>query len=351
MDIEIERRISRLRHRLGHDVSVVAHYYAPEGVRRFADEIGDSLQLAQVASRNRTARHLIFCGVRFMAETASLLAGTERNVYLPRPEAGCPLADCARIDDVEGAWQLLGDISGDTIPITYVNSSTELKAFCGERDGATCTSSSAMDVFRAVLKTGARIFFFPDRNLGANTARMLAVEPANVVTFDPATRRFLGDRSPEDARVILWRGSCPVHTQYSPKDVIAVRREGHTRVAVHPECDPGICEMADEMGSTAHMVRAVARSDSAVRWAVGTETNLVDHMKKLYPDRVIEDLGSPRVCRDMHIMAADDLLDTLQDIIKGRPERKVDLSDSLRPGALTALQNMFAIVEGGGSPW
>ncbi|MFO7941280.1 MAG: quinolinate synthase [Bacillota bacterium] len=351
MNTEIERQITDLRSRLGEDVFVVAHYYAPEEMRRFADEIGDSLQLARIASQNRRARHLIFCGVRFMAETASLLAGEETRVHLPRPDAGCPLADSASMDDVEAAWRLLGSDSEDTVPITYVNSSTELKAFCGEHDGAACTSSSSTDIFRAARRRGARIFFFPDFNLGANTARTLGVEPKKIATFDPATRQFLGDPSPKDAEIILWRGGCPVHMRFSRDDVTRLRKEGRVRVAVHPECPPEVCELADEMGSTAHMVRAVARSEPGIRWAVGTETNLVDHVRRLHPGREIEDLGSPQICHDMHLMTVGDLLDTLRDIADGHNDRTVTVPESLKSGALAALQNMFAVVEGTGSPW
>ena len=332
--------------RLGDDVLVAAHYYALPEIKRWADEIGDSLELAQLAAEVDSSRALVFCGVSFMAETAAVLSGPDRPVFLPRPEAGCPLADSATAEGAAGAWAMMGSVARDFVPVTYVNSSTELKAFCGARGGATCTSSSARDVFAAVEEAGRRVFFLPDINLGRNTARSLGIQEAAIAIFDPETATFRGTGAPKDARMLIWKGSCPVHLEFLPRHVVEARKNPATRIAVHPECSPEVCQLADEVGSTSHMVRSVAESPRDVHWAIGTEINLIRHLRSLHPDRTITSLGPDRSCRDMHLTDEGDLLETLLQFEGGDESRRVRVSGVQARDALAAIERMLAILRG-----
>lgn len=340
---DVSRGIEDLRESLGSDLTIAAHYYVSHEVKRWADEIGDSLQLARLAAEDSSAHHLVFCGVLFMGETAAILSGTQRNVYLPRADAGCPLADSATIDGVLSAWDGL-DHRDRFLPITYVNSSAEIKAFCGERGGATCTSSSARQVFEAVEESGKRVFFMPDENLGHNTAVEMGIPEEEISRFNPDTLEFEG-AGPGDARILLWGGSCPVHVEFSPEDVRAARNRG-LRVAAHPECRRQVCAVSDEVGSTDHMVDVVSagRNES---WAIGSEINLVDYLQRQNPRRHIESLGAARACEDMHRITAMDLLATLEAIASGDAV-PVRVPTAIAEPARIALDRMLSIVEGRG---
>lgn len=334
------------KNRLGDDILIAAHYYAVPEVKRWADEIGDSLELAQLAAGAGNARALVFCGVSFMAETAAVLSGPERPVFLPRLEAGCPLADSATAEGAGRAWTMMGPVARDFVPVTYVNSSTELKAFCGARGGATCTSSSARDVFAAVEEAGRRVFFLPDINLGRNTARSLGIRDEEISVFDPDTGDFGGSGAPGEARMLVWKGSCPVHLEFLPHHVAEARKDPATRIAVHPECSPEVCRLADEVGSTSHMVRSVAESPRDVRWAIGTEINLIKHLRNLHPHRTIDSLGPARSCRDMHLTTETDLLETLAEFERGDESRRVSVSGILARDALAAIDRMLRVLRG-----
>ncbi len=342
--------IRSLRNQLGRRVVIAAHYYVRPQIKQHGDLIGDSLELARLAAEDRTAESLVFCGVQFMAETAALVAGPGRNVYPARSDAGCPLADCATGDQAQEAFALLGPRADEFSPICYVNSSSEIKAFCGSRGGATCTSSSAATVFSKYRQRGQGIFFLPDQHLGANTARTLGIREEDTAIYDPVNRRFIGPAEPDDAEIILWKGECPVHQEFSPSDVVLARSEGRAQVAVHPECSPAVCRLADLVGSTAAMVRAVEESPPDLAWAVGTEAHLVHYLADMYPERTIASLGRDRWCEDMRSITETDLAEALDHAARGHTDRAVHIDPSVGHDARKALERMLSIVSGEAMP-
>ena len=185
-DEEVASRILEVKRRMGDELCILGHYYQRDDVVRFADHQGDSFALAKFGAATG-ARMIVFCGVHFMAESSVILSRGGQRVFLPDMDAGCPLADMASIEEVEDAWAEIeaAGLSGEFLPITYMNSNARLKAFCGRHGGCVCTSSSAGRAFDWALSQGKRILFFPDENLGRNTARTKNIAEADVVLLDP----------------------------------------------------------------------------------------------------------------------------------------------------------------------
>src|ERR1700742_3997442 len=218
---ELDLRIRAAKHALGDRLVMLGHYYQRDEVIRYADFVGDSFQLAQAARTKPKAEAIVFCGVHFMAETADILSRPEQAVVLPNLAAGCSMADMADVDSVADCWEQLTEIFGSqpdaegrvpVIPITYMNSSAALKAFCGEHGGIVCTSSNAPAVMRWAFERGQRVLFFPDQHLGRNTGKAMGIPLEQMLMWDPA--RPLGGNSAEalrDSKVILWHGFCSVH--------------------------------------------------------------------------------------------------------------------------------------------
>ncbi len=160
--------IAGAKERLGKDLLLLAHFYQHDDIVRYADFVGDSLQLAEKAAGNRDARYIVFCSVSFMAETARILCRPDQEVLHPEPFARCPLANMASIDQVEKAWEVLSGLGKKIIPVVYVNSNADLKAFCARHGGTVCTSANVKRIFSHVLAQDASLFFFPDENMGRN---------------------------------------------------------------------------------------------------------------------------------------------------------------------------------------
>ncbi|HQP32149.1 MAG TPA: quinolinate synthase, partial [Deltaproteobacteria bacterium] len=236
---------------LGGRMVILGHHYQADEVIRYADFIGDSLELARKVSEIKQAQIIVFCGVLFMAQTAVILA-PDKHVYIPDKHAGCPLADAAAIDDVLRAWEVIGEL-GRVIPITYVNSSAEIKAFCGRNGGAVCTSGNALKVLKWAFAQGERVFFLPDQNLGRNTARTLGLPDQEMAIWDPLNPPL--PKALENARVILWHGWCPVHAPVMTVRGVEEARRHHenVKVIVHPEADPETVMASDAFGSTAQI--------------------------------------------------------------------------------------------------
>lgn len=257
---------------------LLAHHYQRDGIVELADYRGDSLELARRAAESGGGRDVIFCGVNFMAETARILVPRPAKVYMPDESAGCPLAEMASLPAVARAWDHLAAAGlRRVVPITYINSSATLKAFCGRHGGAVCTSSNAARVLSWALGKGKTVFFFPDRHLGENTALALGIDPESILPFEPDRLRQAAYRERlAAARVILWPGFCPIHKVMSASDVARVRRRiPGVRVIVHPECPRETVAAADESGSTSRIIAVVMDSPPGSAWAVGTEVTLV----------------------------------------------------------------------------
>ncbi len=295
---EIDRRIAAVRATLGTDLVVLGHHYQRDEIIKYADFRGDSFRLSQLAANRPEAKYIVFCGVHFMAESADILSGANQQVILPNLEAGCSMANMAQIDDVEQAWAELTALSNDTIiPVTYMNSSADLKAFCGRNGGIVCTSSNAEAVLKWALERGKKVLFFPDQHLGRNTALKLGYQQSDMAIWTP--RKTLGGHTAEEiksATFILWLGWCAVHARFSVGQ-IEWARENHpgVRVIVHPECKREVVEAADEAGSTELIINRVNESPAGSIWAVGTEINLVNRLANENPDKTIFCLD-PVIC-------------------------------------------------------
>jgi quinolinate synthase len=340
-DEELLERIERVRSDLGETVVILGHHYQRDEVIRFADYTGDSLELSRVAASCSRADYIVFCGVDFMAESAALLCDEHQTVLLPSVSARCPMAGMADAEAASVAWRKLARIwPDDVLPITYQNSSAELKAFCGERDGAVCTSSNADTLFRWALERKGHILFFPDEHLGRNTALSSGLQPEEVAVWDP-------QRSSEDLagwrakRVVVWKGYCHVHTFFTEEQIAAARAEyPGTTVIVHPECPAPVVARADGAGSTSYIVRAVEEAPAGSTFVVGTEANLVDRLAREHPDKTVAPLARS-LCGAMSCINPQNLLDVLEGLRDGREEQAVRVHREVAEAARAALDRML----------
>lgn len=337
---ETARRLEEVRGRLGRRVLILGHHYMSDEVIAWADAVGDSLALSRLAAADAQASHIVFCGVHFMAETADILATRGQRVILPDGGAGCPMADMAAPDQVERCWRALAELgSGPVIPITYVNSSAALKAFCGRHGGAVCTSSNAVTVLRWALEHGQRALFFPDEHLGRNAAAALGLADDDVAIWRRAAGRLEGDAA--KARVVVWDGFCPVHVRFGLADVARARLAG-ARVIVHPECPRPVVQAADDSGSTEKIIAVVGQSPAGSVWAVGTEINLVRRLAARHADKTIFSLNEVVcACPDMAKISQTKLLASLEGVEDGRPRGVVSVEEHTARWAAMALERML----------
>src|SRR3954467_9664875 len=279
----MDDRIAAARRKLGSSTILLGHHYQRDEVIRFADFTGDSYKLSKAAAET-DARYIVFCGVHFMAESADVLGRDGQQVILPDLNAGCSMADMAEITQVEDCWeqlQRLGVVTADdrgVTPLTYMNSTAAIKAFCGERGGAVCTSSNAHASMTWGFEQHEKILFLPDQHLGRNTAYAMGVPLDEMVVWDPY--QLQGGQSAERlrrAKLILWKGHCSVHQRFLPEHVDAIRakHEG-IQVIVHPECRWEVCQKADGIGSTEGLPKKINQAPSGTMFAVGTEIHLVN---------------------------------------------------------------------------
>ncbi|HNW36782.1 MAG TPA: quinolinate synthase NadA, partial [Candidatus Ozemobacteraceae bacterium] len=309
-DAEAAERVRRRKRELGADLLILGHHYQSDPVIELADHRGDSLELARVAA-GTTARLILFAGVHFMAETADILTGPEQIVILPDADAGCPMADMASIGEVEDAWKQLSDVidvERELLPVTYVNSSAAIKAFCGRHGGCVCTSSNASRIIDWACKQRPRLFFMPDQHLGGNVARASGMKDSEVIVWKPY--RPLGDNTVEavqKANVILWDGHCHVHTRFTAEQVSDARRMmPKTNVLVHLECRRDVVEASDGAGSTAWIIRQIEAAQPGDAFVIGTEINLVERLSRQYPGLSIAPLALSR-CPNMFRNSVQDM--------------------------------------------
>ncbi len=343
---EIVERIARARARLGERALVLSHHYQKDEVYQFADRTGDSYGLSVEASKVEEAEFIVFCGVHFMAETADILTSDRQNVLLPDLKAGCSMADMATIEQVEDCWDALEEMlgSGRVVPVTYMNSSAEIKAFCGRRGGAVCTSSNAEAVFRWAFKRAEKILFLPDQHLGRNTGHRMGISLNAMPLWDPRVESGGAPRDAyERARIVLWRGHCSVHQNFHPQyvDLFRTRYPG-IQVIVHPECEFDTVRQADHVGSTASIIKTVSSAPAGTKWAVGTEHHLVARLKAAHPDKFITTL-SPYTCNcaTMFRIDAADLMRTLEGLLEGKLIHWIRVPERVAAEARLALDRML----------
>jgi quinolinate synthase len=352
-------RIQRVRAEMGPRLLILGHHYQQDEVIALSDLRGDSYKLAELAARHEECRAIAFCGVHFMAETADILAnrpeqvarrqGGRVTVVLPDQAAGCSLADMAAIEQVEDCWDQLGEVidTADLMPITYVNSAADLKAFCGQHGGIVCTSANARAVLEWAFQRRSRVLFFPDQHLGRNTARAMGIPLEQMPLWDPRQEPLGGN--PAEAirrsRVILWRGHCSVHQMFLPQHVAAFRQKyPGIKIMVHPECMMEVVDQADVIGSTGKIIRAVEEAPAGSKWAIGTELHLVQRLKREHPEQEIHFLSAiVCMCATMYRIDLPHLCWALENLAAGTPVNVIRVPEDTAGYALEALQRMLEV--------
>lgn len=344
---QLEAWIGEAKAALGDRLLILGHHYQREEVMRWADARGDSFGLSRLAAGS-TAEYIVFCGVHFMAESADVLTGGTRHVILPDLNAGCSMADMADVDSVEEAWDALAAVTDieRIVPITYMNSSAALKAFVGRNGGAVCTSSNARAVVTWALSRGDKLLFFPDQHLGRNTGYQLGLGAADMRVWDP--KRELGGLEEVDvkeATLLLWKGHCSVHQRFKVAHVEAFRAEHPAGlVVVHPECAHEVIDVADQVGSTDFIIKAVEAAPAGSVIGVGTEIHLVQRLAAEHPDRTVVSLD-PLVCpcSTMFRIDAAHLAWVLENLVEGNVVNQIKVDGETAEWARVALERMLEI--------
>jgi len=344
---ELASWIAAAKATLGDRLLILGHHYQRDEVMRWADARGDSFGLSRLAAAS-AAEHIVFCGVHFMAESADILTSDGQVVVLPDLNAGCSMADMADLDSVEEAWDALAAVTDieRVVPITYMNSSAALKAFVGSHGGAVCTSSNARAVVTWALGRGDKLLFFPDQHLGRNTGHQLGLGPSNMRVWD--SKRALGgleERDVKEATLLLWKGHCSVHQRFKVAHVDAFRAEHSDGiVVVHPECSHEVVEVADQVGSTDHIIRVVGAAPPGSVLGIGTEVHLVHRLAAEHPDRTVVSLD-PLVCpcSTMFRIDAAHLAWVLENLVAGTVVNQIKVDDQTSAWARIALERMLQI--------
>jgi quinolinate synthase len=362
-DMAIAERIAELKQKLGEDLLILGHHYQRDSIVMHADFLGDSFMLSQKAAES-DAKYIVFCGVHFMAESADILTSEDQVVMLPNLRAGCSMADMATLVDVEEAWSemisstdLLDPINKEDpispamegesylVPVTYMNSSADLKDFVGRHGGIVCTSSNAEGVLQwAFERAGPKgaVLFFPDQHLGRNTGLRMGIAEEQMPTWTPD----IGASSDlNDARIILWHGFCSVHKRFKPSQIADFRqRHPDGVVVVHPECPKETVEVADANGSTQYIINFVNDLPEGSTVAIGTEINMVSRLADDHPDKHIECLD-PEVCpcSTMYMIHPAYLMDLLEKLEDGQIHNQISVTNEVQEGSLLALERMLSI--------
>ncbi len=308
-DKELARKIKDLKKK--RNAIILAHNYQLPEVQDIADFRGDSLELSRVAAKTK-ASVIVFCGVYFMAETASILS-PDKKVIMPDISAGCPMANMMNADDLR---KLKKEHPG-AITIGYVNTSAEVKA---ELDYC-CTSTNAVAVVNAVTKSGfafggkKEIIFVPDKYLA----------------------EYVSKKS--GRKLISWNGFCPTHVKILPEDVQREKKfHPKAKVIVHPECLSSVTALADAVLSTSQMSK-YARENPAEEFIVGTETGLIYRLKQDNPDKEFYPASERAVCPNMKRTTQEKVLWALEEL-----KDEVRVSDNIRKKARLAIERMLAII-------
>ncbi|MCD0481713.1 quinolinate synthase NadA [Streptacidiphilus sp. ASG 303] len=348
-DPDLVERARAAKARLGDRVFILGHHYQRDEVIEFADVTGDSFKLARDAAARPEAEYIVFCGVHFMAESADILTSERQQVVLPDLAAGCSMADMATAEQVAECWDVLTDagVADATVPVSYMNSSADIKAFTGRHGGTICTSSNAKRALEWAFSRGEKVLFLPDQHLGRNTAvREMGLTLDDCVVYNP--HKPGGGVAPEQlraAKMILWRGHCSVHGRFSLDSVNEVReRVPGVTVLVHPECRHEVVAAADMVGSTEYIIKALDAAPAGSKWAIGTELNLVRRLAKAHPDKEIVFLDrTVCFCSTMNRIDLPHLVWALESLADGRVVNRIQVDPETERFAKAALDRMLAL--------
>ncbi|TYT62037.1 quinolinate synthase NadA [Natrialba swarupiae] len=348
-DLEKSERTERIEaalSELGDDVVILGHNYQRREIVEHADFVGDSYQLSKEAAE-ADAEYVIFGGVTFMAESADIITDDDQTVILPSMEASCPMAGMAEALQVDAAWAEITDAAPDEeiIPITYMNSYADLKAFCASQGGLVCTSSNAHRAFEYAFEKGDKVLFLPDKHLGENTAYRLGMEDA-IAKWDPWDPEGKDADEVAESDIILWDGYCQVHERFRVEHIDDIRTEHpDANVVVHPECRREVVEAADVVGSTATICETVENADPGEQWAIGTEIHLTNHLQRWHPEVEVLPLCGD-ACMDCNAMRQIDpnyLTWVLEELVEGRERNVIEVAPEEKELAEVALDRMLEI--------
>jgi quinolinate synthase len=348
-DHSMDDRIRAARAQLGTTTVILGHHYQRDEVVRFADYTGDSYKLSRIAAETG-AKCIVFCGVHFMAESADVLGRNDQQVILPDLNAGCSMADMAEISQVEDCWDTLVSfgLAADTIPITYINSTAAIKAFCGENGGLVCTSSNCRAAMEWAFARGKRVLFLPDQHLGRNTGYAMGIPLEEMAVWDPWGLQ--GGQTSQDlaaSKLVLWKGHCAVHQRFLPGHVDQVRAKyPGIQVIVHPECRWEVCQKADALGSTERLISLVEDAPSGSMFAIGTEIHLVNRLARRFAPEgkkiiTLDDTGC--LCTTMFRITPQHLAWALENLVQGNVVNRIQVRADIKKWARVALDRMLEL--------
>lgn len=342
--------IKDAKRRLGSRLIVPAHHYIRRELVELADFTGDSYKLAVDVSRT-DAEFIVFCGVRFMADSASILAKPGQHILLPEMDAGCPMAEMIDEETAEAAVnKISGVCSRGIAPLVYMNSYADSKSFCGKNGGAVCTSSNAEKLVRYYLEKDKSIFFFPDYHLGRNVAEKLGMDK-NLIIRVGRDLSLEENKNLKDAKMFLWDGFCPIHQEFSTDDVREMREKyPDATIIVHPESKREVVELTDMSGSTQMIYNTIEKSPEGSSWVIGTELTFVKRIAETFKGKKIVPL-KPSPCKNMvkvNLLNTAEVIHSIDEYISGSGTLKNEISvdDKLKSNARIALNRMINIVEG-----
>ncbi|MGW1724723.1 quinolinate synthase NadA [Streptomyces sp. NPDC002306] len=350
-DPDLVERARAAKEKLGDKVFVLGHHYQRDEVIQFADVTGDSFKLARDAAARPEAEYIVFCGVHFMAESADILTGDDQKVVLPDLAAGCSMADMATAEQVAECWDVLTEagVAGQVVPVSYMNSSADIKAFTGKHGGAICTSSNAKKALDWAFEQGEKVLFLPDQHLGRNTAvRDMGMSLDDCVLYNPhKPNGGLTTEQLRAAKMILWRGHCSVHGRFSLDSVNDVReRIPGVNVLVHPECRHEVVAAADYVGSTEYIIKALEAAPAGSKWAIGTELNLVRRLANRFAPEGKEIVFLDKTvcfCSTMNRIDLPHLVWTLESLAAGTLVNRIEVDKETEAFAKLALERMLAL--------
>ncbi|MGV9939246.1 quinolinate synthase NadA [Streptomyces sp. NPDC003401] len=350
-DPDLVERARAAKEKLGDKVFVLGHHYQRDEVIQFADVTGDSFKLARDAAARPEAEYIVFCGVHFMAESADILTSDDQKVVLPDLAAGCSMADMATAEQVAECWDVLAEagVAEQVVPVSYMNSSADIKAFTGRHGGTICTSSNARKALEWAFAQGEKVLFLPDQHLGRNTAvRDMGMSLEDCVVYNPhKPNGGLTAEQLRDAKMILWRGHCSVHGRFSLESVEDVRaRIPGVNVLVHPECRHEVVAAADQVGSTEYIIKTLEAAPAGSKWAIGTELNLVRRLANRFAPEGKEIVFLDKTvcfCSTMNRIDLPHLVWTLESLAEGTLVNRIEVDEETEAFAKLALERMLAL--------